>query len=283
MAELVAHKVQVCLAAAAQREQPDHLMQGDCPVNDGRVADFVHIRVHGGIRQTEHHGLVAHQRLIVALHIGHCVLSGTAQAHVAPHPAQVPVLVTDVPHRFDPHIRQTHAQPVVKANAAVLNGQAHAGHTGHILRNGDCIGLGLMHQLVGKLEVGDRLHIRIQGEVPVVIGEVRAQRMVMVEHGGHAIKAEAVEVVLVQPEFQVGEQEVDDLILAVVEALGIPCQMVAPLPLVEELVLGAIEHVDAFRGVFGGVGMHHIQQHPQPHPVGLVHQILQILRFSEPA
>ena len=281
MAEFVAHEVEVRFSAAGQGEQADHLVQGNGAVDYRVVAVLVHVGVHIRPGQTEDHRLVAHQRLVVGLHIGHGFLSGAAQAHAAPHLIDVPEFVLDL-HRLDPHIRQSHAQPVIKADAAVRNGQAHAGHTGHILGNGDGLGVHLTDQLVGKLQIGHRIRIGVVGEILAVGGKVRSEGMVMVQHGGHAVEAEAVEMVLRHPEFQVGQQEVDNAGLAVVKALCPPGGMVALGAVVEELPSGAVKHIDAFGGIFDGVGMHYVQQHPNAHGMCLVHQVFQFLRPSEP-
>ena len=104
----------------------------------------------------------------------------------------------------------------------------------------------------------------------------------MVEHGGDAVEAEAVEVVLGHPELQVGQQEVQNAGLAVVEALGAPGGMLALVAIVEELPGGAVEHIDALGGVLDGVGMDNIQQDLDAHLVSLVDQVLQILGLAEP-
>ena len=281
MAEFITHKVQVALTAACQGEQADHLVQGDSPVNHRIVAILVHVGVHVGAGQTEDHGLVAHQCLVVGFHIGDGILTGTAQAHLAPHLVDIPEFILAL-YRPNPHIRQTHTQTVVKADTAVGNGQRHAGHTGHILRNGDGIRVHLTDQLVGKLQIGDGLGVGIEGEVLVVGVEVSAQAMVVVEHGGDAVKTETVKVVLGHPELQVAEQEMEHTGSAVVEALGAPGGMVTLAACVEELPFGAVKHIDALGGVLDCMGVHHIQQHPDAHFMGLVHQILQILRLAKP-
>ena len=217
----------------------------------------------------------------MGFHIGDGVLTGTAQAHIAPHLVDVPELILAL-DSLDPHIGQTHTQTVVEANAAVLNGQAHTGHAGHILGDGDGLGVHLADQLVGQLQVGDGLGVGVVGEVLVVGVEVGAQAVVMVQHGGNTVETETIEVVLSHPELQIGQQEVQNAGLAVVEALGAPGRMVALGAVVEELPGGAVEHVDALGGVLDGVGVDHVQQHPDAHFVGLVHQILQILGLAEP-
>ena len=106
--------------------------------------------------------------------------------------------------------------------------------------------------------------------------------MVVVEHGGNAVKTETVKMVLRLPEFQVGQQEVDDLVFVVVEALGAPGTVIALAALVEELVGSAVKFVQALPGVLAGVGMDHIQQHGDAHFVGGVDEHFQLLGLAEP-
>ena len=51
--------------------------------------------------------------------------------------------------------------------------------------------------------------------------------MVMVQHGSHTIKTEAIEMVLSHPELQIGQQEMDNFGFTVVKALGAPSGMIA--------------------------------------------------------
>ena len=95
--------------------------------------------------------------------------------------------------------------------------------------------------------------------------------MIVVQHGGDTVEAEAVEMVFLHPEFQVAQQEMQHLGLIVIEAFGAPGGMVALRAVVEELPGGAVEQVDALQRVAHGVGMHHVQQHPDAHFMGLVH------------
>ena len=142
-------------------------MQGDGTVDDRVMADLVHVRVHIGICKTEDHGFVAYQSLIVAFHIGDGLFAGAAQAHIAPHLVDIPELILSL-YCLDPHIGKAHAQTEVEADAAVLDGQAHTGHTGHILGDGDGLGVHLADQLVGQLQVGNGIGVGIVGEVLIV-------------------------------------------------------------------------------------------------------------------
>ena len=136
-----------------------------------------------------------------------------------------------------------------------------------------------MDQLVGQLQIGDSLDIGVEAEIAVVAHKVRAQPVVVVKHGGHAVEAEAVEVVLLQPELEVGEQEVDDLVLAVVEQLGVPRRVILRD---EVLVVGAVKAVETLVGVLAGVGMHHVQKHEHAHLVRGVDEVLEVLGVAVP-
>ena len=143
------------------------MLQDNRPVDDGIVGGLFHIGVHVGICQTEDHGLVADQRLVVAFYISHRVLTGTAQPHISPHLIDVPELILGL-GGLDPHVGKFHSQAIIEADTAIFDGQAHAGHTGHILGNGNGIGPYLPDQLIGQLQVGNRLGMGVYREVLVV-------------------------------------------------------------------------------------------------------------------
>ena len=281
VAELVAHEGQVALAAQTHGQQTDHLVQGHAPVDHQILVVIGHTPVHFLVAQAEHHRLVPHQRLVVGLHIADDLLLGSAARQLRPEHPHIPVVVPDLLQELDPHIRLAHGQAVVKAHTAVFNGQAQPRQGGGVLGDGDGVGIYLAHQFVGKLEIGDGLGVGIHGEILVVGAEGGAQTVVVVQHGGDTVKAEAVKVVLRLPVFQVGQQEVQHLVLTVVKDLGVPGGMVPLAPCVEELVVGAVKLVDALPGIFGGVGMDHVQKHRQTQLMGLVHQGLQFLRGAE--
>ena len=201
MAELVAHEVEVGGAAGGGGEQTQHLMQSHGAVDDLGMTNPVHVGIHAGAGQTEHHGLVAHQGLVVAFHIGH--RRRHADRELVPDGIEVPGLVLLLLNQADPHVRQPHGQTVVKADAAALDGDAHTGHAGHVLGNGDGVGADLADQGVGQLQIGDGLGVGVHGKVHPEIGKGGAQTVIVVEHTGDAVKTEAVEVILLQPELQV--------------------------------------------------------------------------------
>ena len=282
MAELVAHEVEVALAARADGHQADHLVQRDGTVHDHVLARAVHAGVHFLVRQAEHDGLVAHQRLVVGLRVADDLLLIAAGDQFPVHLADLPVAVLLLLDRLDEEVRQAHGQAVVKADAAVLDGQAHARHGAHVLRDGDGALLVAVNQVAGQHEVGHRVHIGVHGEVLRVAGEGGAQTVIVIEHAGHAVKAEAVEMILVHPELDVGEQEVQNARAAVVKALAAPGRMIALAARMEELVHRAVKAVDALGGVLNRMGMHQIQQHGQAKAVRLVDERLELVRRAVP-
>ena len=89
------------------------------------------------------------------------------------------------------------------ADAALLQGQTHARHTGHIFGDGDRARIHFADELVGQLQIGDRLDVRIIGEVLVVRIEVHTQAVIMIEHARHTIEAETVKMIFRHPELEV--------------------------------------------------------------------------------
>ncbi len=85
--------------------------------------------------------------------------------------------------------------------------------------------------------------------------------MIEIEHAGDAVEAEAVEAEFFEPEAAVGEQEALDFVFAVIEEEGIPAAVEASGAGVEILMIGAVEMVEAFVGVFDGVAVDDIQEH----------------------
>mmetsp|Transcript_34329 Transcript_34329/g.87789 ORF Transcript_34329/g.87789 Transcript_34329/m.87789 type:complete len:515 (+) Transcript_34329:637-2181(+) len=101
--------------------------------------------------------------------------------------------------------------------------------------------------------------------------------MVLVHHGGHTVKAKAVELKLVQPVARVGQQVTQRLPVTIVEAARVPHPVVALRAGVEVHAVGAIKHVDAVHDVLGGMAVHDVHQHHQAHAVRLVDHGLELV------
>jgi len=282
VAELIAHKGQVAFAAQTHSQQPDHFVQGHTPVDDGILAVYFHAPVHFLVAQAEHNGLVANQRLIVGLAVADDLFFGTAGSQFVVNMPQIPMFVGNFLQQADPKIRRTHSQPVVKADAAVFDRQTQARHCGHILGDQNGVGVNFPGQSGGQLEIGDRLQVGVHRKILAVVGKGRTQTVVQIEHGGDTVEPETVKVVLLQPEFQVGQQKVDHFVFAVVETFCAPGRVVALGRIVEELVGRAVKFVNALPGVPAGVGMDHIQKHGDAHIVGGVDKVFQVLGPAEP-
>ena len=279
--KFITHKVEIAFSAASQCEETNHLMQGNGPINDRVVTILIHIRVHSGICQTENHGFGTNQCLVMAFNICNRTLTGAAHTHIAPHFIDIPEFVLGL-CCFYPHIRKAHGQPVIKADTSIFNGKAHARHTGHILCNGNGLGIDVSDQLVGQLKVGDGFGVGIHGEILIVGVEISAQAVIVIQHGGYTVKPETIEVEFFQPELQVREQKMENTGSAIVEALCTPGRVFTLAAFMEELPYGSIEHIDTLSSVLYRMRMNQIQQHTDTHVMGFVNQILQILGLAEP-
>lgn len=98
------------------------------------------------------------------------------------------------------------------------------------------MGIDFVYEPVGQCEVGNGVFVLSAVVIVAVTAEGLAQSVVVVEHGGYAVEAEAVEVKLFEPVLAVGEQEVYHFVFAVIEAERVPRGVFAPVVAVEELV-----------------------------------------------
>ena len=131
-----------------------------------------------------------------------------------------------------------------------------------------------MNQYVGKGEIGDGVGVLRAVVVVVVAAKRLSQSVAVVEHRGHSVEAETVELVFIEPEFAVAQQEIDYGIFSIVEAERIPCRVLASAVAVEVLVVAAVEASQTLHLVFHGVGVYDIHNHRQAMGVGIVDKML---------
>ena len=93
-----------------------------------------------------------------------------------------------------------------------------------------------MYQLVGDSEIADGIVVLMAVEIVVVIAERLTQSVTVVQHGCDAVETESVEMEFLEPILAVAQQEVDNLILAIVEAEAVPCRMLMLFSGIEILV-----------------------------------------------
>mmetsp|Transcript_11978 Transcript_11978/g.25167 ORF Transcript_11978/g.25167 Transcript_11978/m.25167 type:complete len:437 (+) Transcript_11978:306-1616(+) len=280
VAELVPHEGEVPPPADAHGEQADHLVQRDAAVDAvGGGPERAHAVVHVGVHEPEGNRLGPHQRLVVALGVPDGRLERAAVLHAEHQVAHVPAVVVDpLLHHLHPLVGDGHLQAVVEPDAALDHGAAEGGHAGHVLGDGDALRVERVQHVVGEHEVRHALHVGVHSEVlPVVARELVLQTVVGVHHGGDAVEAEAVELVLLHPPTQIGQKEAHGLILAIVEAAAVPHPVITLRTRVEKVAIGAIEHVDPVGGVAGGMAVHNVHEHDQAIRVSRVDEILELI------
>ena len=137
-----------------------------------------------------------------------------------------------------------------------------------------------MDQRVGQREVGDGVAVDPRVEEAFAAVEVDIA-VVAVEHRGDAVEAEAVEMELVEPIFDVREQEVLHFGFAVVEKFRVPVGLVARGARQRVVMVGAVEPVDSLVEVLHVVGVHQVHDDGQAQFVGAADEFFQLLGRAE--
>ena len=279
VSELVAHEVQVRISAQTDRQQPDHLVQRDAPVDDVVLGtEVAHVEVDFLAEEPHRDGLVAHDGLVVRLAVRHALLLVPPVLHRVRQVRHAPVLVLLLADHLYPQVRQKHVQTIVKADAAVFHFPAESGHAGDVFGDGDGVVLDLVDECVGEHEVDESVHVDLEAEVVgVVAGEGVADAVVLVEDGGDGVEAEAVEVVLVHVVREVREQEPLHLVLRVVEQHRVPLRVVALRACVRVLVVRAVELRDPVQHVRTRVRVDAVHYHDHARLVRAVHHVLHVV------
>ena len=178
-------------------------------------------------------------------------------------------------------VRNAHRHPETEAHAASLERRRQAGHAADILRDEDGAGEDLPRNHTRQ---GQVLHGRLIDslvEIIVVAGEGLLQPVVPIEHAGHAVETEAVQLILLHPELAVAQQEIPRLVFAVVETAGIPGRMMALRTVVEIQVLPAIEVAQSLGLVLDHMAVDQVHDHRDAQPVGRIDQGLEFLGRAE--
>lgn len=135
--------------------------------------------------------------------------------------------------------------------------------------------------MVGQPKIVEGIGVDIQAEVLVVVAtEALSDAARVVQHGGYSVETVSIEVVLVVPPTQVGQQESEHLVLHIVEQATVPKGVLATGSVMKEAAVGAIELVQTVLDVLGGVRVDHIEQHIQAVRVGYVDHPFQLLWIS---
>ena len=140
-----------------------------------------------------------------------------------------------------------------------------------------------MDELVGQGEIGDGVGVLAAVVVVAVAAECLSEAVVIVEHGGDTVEAEAVEVELFEPILAVRQQEVHHLVLAVVEAERIPRRVFAAVVAVEVEVVGAVQTAEAFVLILHGVRVHDVHDDGDAGSVSGIDERTQLVGGAEAA
>ena len=239
--------------------------------------------VHIGIGQAEDERLVAHECLVMALGIANGLLIFTTIRELIPDRAWAPLLVRVIRDELRPEVGDIHREAVVKAKASVLNRSSETRHTTHLFGDRDCIGVDAMDQLIGQREVRHSIGILMTIEVVRVRGEALAEAVVVVQHRGDAVEAEAVELEDLQPVLTVGEKEVNDVVAPIVEAQRVPSGMITTRTFVEEERARAVIACQPFDFITHGMAVHEVHNDLETSCVSCVDERLQFVGRTEAA
>ena len=166
-----------------------------------------------------------------------------------------------------------------------LHGEAQASHEhrprylrirGRFLGDGARIGILPAHRDVHLLQELDRVEVLLAA---VHVGNPLAvlAPVVEVEHRGHGVHAQAVDVELVQPEERRGREERAHLVAAVIEDGTLPLGVEAQARVGVLVKVRAVELGQAMR-ILGEVRRHPVEDHADAVLVQHVHQVHEVLR-----
>ena len=142
----------------------------------------------------------------MALGVRDCLFGVPAVAQRRDEVPHGPLLVWQVLDDLDPPVRHPHCESVVEPHAALGDRAAQCGHPGDVLRDGDALLGARVDQLVGQHQVHHSVHIGGEAKVlRVRPRECGVDAVMVVQHGGHPVKPEPVELVLLEPPLDVGE------------------------------------------------------------------------------
>lgn len=258
VAEFVADEAEPGFATGNHGEEANHFVEGNAAVDDGTFVRLFHLPIHLFVHEPEGEGLVADEALVVGLGVGHGLFAIASVRKLIPKDVKVPLFVGGVFEEFDPVVGDAHAEAIVEAESAVGGGLAAAGHAGKIFRDSEGPRKDFTDEGVGELKVGNSAPVDAVVEVFVVVVEGGVAMMV-VEHGGDSIEAEAVEAEVFKPIGKVGEEKALGGGVAVVEEKGVPLFVLAGGAAVEEVAFLAIEFANAFGEVFDSVGVNEVE------------------------
>ena len=258
-------------------------MERNAAVDGAVLVTLSEVPIHIGIDESEDEGLVTHEGLVVAFGVGDVAFVGAAVGEFPEDAAGLPVLIAQLLDGLNPIVGHVHGHAIVEAVTAVLEGRGQTRHTAHLFGNGDGVGIDLVDEEVGQGEIANGVVVLMAVEIIAVTAKGFAKSVAIVEHGGDAVEAETIEVELFEPVFAVGKEEMNNFILAVIEAEAVPGGMLATATRIEELAGVAAEIAQTFHFVLDGVALHKVHDDGNAHGVCLVNELLELFGSTETA
>ena len=193
------------------------------------------------------------------------------------------VLVVTAMDRLLPHVTQgvvhpPHVPLVREPQSAVVQRPRDAGPRRRFFGHRDHAGVTLVDRGVELFEEVDRFQV-LASAVLVRHPLARFAAVIQVQHRRDRVDAEPVDVILVQPEQRVGDQEVADLVPAVVEDQRAPVRMFA-LPSVGVFVQRRAVKLRQAVFVLGEVGRDPIDQHADAVLVKVIDEVHEVVGFA---
>ena len=120
-------------------------------------------------------------------------------------------------------------------------------------------------------------------EIVAITTESLTKTVAIVQHRRHTVETEAVKLELLEPVLTVTEQEVQNVVLAIVEAQRVPCRMLMTVASIEELVGITAKVTQTLYLILHSVAVYNIHNHGNTHLVSRINHFLQVLRRTETA
>ena len=201
------------------------------------------------------------------------------------HQAEGELIVVVLPvHRLVAHV----IERVVHPAHIPLDRKPQPPHPGGPGDLGPCGGLLGDGQGARVLAVGQRIELPqevdgfevLPAAVAIGLPLARLARVIQVEHGGHRVHPQAVQVKLLQPVVGAGQQEVLHLVAAVIENERPPVGVLAPARILVLIQGGAVKPGQGV-GVSRKMRGHPIQDHPDAATVEVVDKKAEVIGAAE--
>ena len=174
-------------------------------------------------------------------------------------------------------MRRADSKSIVKPNASVCYRITQSWLTTVVFGYCNRIRIQLMHQMIRQHQLNDSIQIRLDTKIITQTFKLFIYAIVDVHHAFYGIKSKPVDMVLIHPPGDVGEQEALDFILTIIERHGFPCLVYTSFTRMRVASISAIKICYAIVLIERCVGVDEVQDDFDSHTVSLVYQMLEII------